>query len=68
MARSIFIHTYTIEKLGFIDELTKTCRAVDGTRTWALSPDGDSVASGDVLNELVDRRLLRNRENRVTRG
>lgn len=38
--------------------LTKTCRAVEGTRTSAHTPEGASVFSGEVLKELALRRLL----------
>lgn len=41
--------------------LTKTCSAVEGTRTSAHTPEGASAFSGDVLNELALRRLLRKR-------
>lgn len=38
--------------------LTKTWRAVEGTRTSAHTPEGVSVFSGEVLKELALRRLL----------
>lgn len=38
--------------------LTKTWRAVEGTRTSAHPPEGASVLSGEVLKELALRRLL----------
>ncbi len=49
------------------EKLTKTCSAVEGTRT-SVHVDGASAGSGDELNEFTERRLLRERKSMCHAG